>query len=184
MGGFSGLLTPASVVAVEVPDDAVDDPLQPKFERAVRVRRGVVSPSDRLPHPTRYGVSFVTHDFLKQWCIALPPVGVGFHVRGAQQRDDKIHLKVRQSQPVDGAQALVWPVGFLSTVFVSAETMPGWLGTIAAWNPVSATAIAVRGLFGNPTGTRSGWLAENALFASRLWPLAITAVFLPLAAMG
>ena len=41
-----------------------------------------------------------------------------------------------------------------------------WLGTIAEWNPVSATATAARELFGNPTGTTSGWLAENAVLAA------------------
>src|SRR5699024_11340644 len=33
---------------------------------------------------------------------------------------------------------------FLSDVFAAPELMPDWLGTIAAWNPISATATAVR----------------------------------------
>src|SRR4029453_11342792 len=37
-------------------------------------------------------------------------------------------------------QVLVWQIGFPSPAIVSAETMPGWLGAIAAWNPLSATA--------------------------------------------
>ena len=85
----------------------------------------------------------------------------------------------RPALPRPGAttavQVLVWPIGFLSTVFVSAETMPGWLGAIAEWNPVSATATAARELFGNPTGATSGWLAENAVLAASVWPLVITA---------
>ena len=94
-----------------------------------------------------------------------------------------IFLGLRFSGPgaTTAVQVLVWPVGFLSTVFVSAETMPGWLGTIAEWNPVSATAAAARELFGNPTGTTSGWLAEHAVLAASVWPLVLTAVFLPLA---
>lgn len=94
-----------------------------------------------------------------------------------------IFLGLRFSGPgaTTAVQVLVWPVGFLSTVFVSAETMPGWLGTVAEWNPVSATAAAARELFGNPTGTTSGWLAENAVLAASVWPLVLTAVFLPLA---
>jgi ABC-2 type transport system permease protein len=28
--------------------------------------------------------------------------------------------------------------------------MPGWLGAIGTWNPLSATATAIRDLFGNP----------------------------------
>jgi ABC-2 type transport system permease protein len=91
-------------------------------------------------------------------------------------------LTFRGTGATTAVQVLVWPIGFLSTVFVSAETMPGWLGTIAEWNPVSATATAARELFGNPTGATSGWLAEHAVLAASLWPLAITLVFLPLTA--
>ncbi|WP_157002118.1 ABC transporter permease [Agromyces laixinhei] len=91
-------------------------------------------------------------------------------------------LRFRSAGATTAVQVLVWPIGFLSTVFVSAETMPGWLGVIAEWNPVSATATATRELFGNPTGATSGWLAENTVLAASVWPLVITAVFLPLAA--
>ena len=91
-------------------------------------------------------------------------------------------LRFRGTGATTAVQVLIWPIGFLSTVFVSAETMPGWLGVIAAWNPVSATATAARELFGNPTGVTSGWLAEYAVLAASVWPLVITLVFLPLAA--
>jgi ABC-type multidrug transport system permease subunit len=91
-------------------------------------------------------------------------------------------LSFRGTGATTVVQVLVWPIGFLSTVFVSAETMPGWLGVIAEWNPVSATATATRELFGNPTGATGGWLAENAVLAASVWPLVITLVFLPLAA--
>ncbi|MFF2371789.1 ABC transporter permease [Agromyces sp. NPDC058110] len=93
-------------------------------------------------------------------------------------------LRFRGTGATTAVQVLVWPFGFLSTVFVSAETMPGWLGVVAAWNPVSATATAARELFGNPTGTTGGWLAEHAVLAASVWPLAITLVFVPLAATG
>ncbi|WP_433301560.1 ABC transporter permease [Actinoplanes sp. CA-030573] len=73
-------------------------------------------------------------------------------------------------------QILVWPLGFLSSVFTSPETMPGWLGTIATWNPLSATAAATRALFGNP-----GFGGDNAILLAVLWPLALLAVFVPLA---
>jgi ABC-2 type transport system permease protein len=91
-------------------------------------------------------------------------------------------LTFRGTGATTAVQVLVWPIGFLSTVFVSAATMPGWLGVIARWNPVSATATAARELFGNPTGATSGWLAENAVLAASVWPLVITLVFVPLAA--
>jgi hypothetical protein len=60
--------------------------------------------------------------------------------------------------------------------------MPGWLGAVAQWNPISATATATRQLFGNPTGVTSGWMAEWALVMAFLWPLLLSAVFLPLSA--
>lgn len=81
-------------------------------------------------------------------------------------------------------QVLVWPIGFLSSVFVAPETMPGWLRAIAEWNPLSATAAATRDLFGNPTGITSGVLAEHALLLAAVWPLAICAVFIPLSAVA
>jgi len=91
-------------------------------------------------------------------------------------------LTFRGAGATMAVQVLVWPIGFLSNVFVSPETMPGWLGAIAEWNPVSATATAARQLFGNPTGVTSGWLADASVLMALAWPLAITLVFLPLSA--
>ncbi|MEU7985841.1 ABC transporter permease [Streptosporangium canum] len=77
-------------------------------------------------------------------------------------------------------QILVWPVGFLSNVFVDPATMPAWLGAIAAWNPLSATASATRELFGNPGWGGESWIAQNAMPMAVVWPLLLTAIFLPL----
>ncbi|MGP6174328.1 ABC transporter permease [Corynebacterium sp. A21] len=79
-------------------------------------------------------------------------------------------------------QVLVWPIGFLSNAFVSAEFMPSWLGTVAAWNPISATATAARELFGNPTGLTDGLLADHAVALALIWPAILVAIFLPLSA--
>ncbi len=79
-------------------------------------------------------------------------------------------------------QVLVWPIGFLSSVFVSTETMPAWLGAVTQWNPVSITATAARELFGNPTGVTGGLLSTHAVLLAVVVPLAITLVFLPLSA--
>ncbi len=79
-------------------------------------------------------------------------------------------------------QVLVWPLGFLSNLFVAPETMPDWLGFLAQWNPVSATAAAARELFGNPTGITDGVLADHAVLVAFGWPLVLTAIFLPLSA--
>ncbi|MEU0189125.1 ABC transporter permease [Streptomyces afghaniensis] len=88
-----------------------------------------------------------------------------------------IHLALVAGKPemVQAVQILVWPVGFLSNALALPDTMPGWLGTVVEWNPMSHTATAVRDLFGSP-GAEPGHV-----WAALLWPLALLAVFFPLA---
>ncbi|MEU0386815.1 ABC transporter permease [Streptomyces chartreusis] len=88
-----------------------------------------------------------------------------------------IHLALVAGKPemVQAVQILVWPVGFLSNALALPDTMPGWLGTVVEWNPMSHTATAVRDLFGAP-GAESGHV-----WAAVIWPLALLAVFFPLA---
>lgn len=77
--------------------------------------------------------------------------------------------------------AVAFPFGMVSTVFTPPSLMPDWLGAIAMWNPVSSTANAIRQLFGNPMASGGSWIEEHALLMAVVWPLLITAVFLPLA---
>lgn len=53
--------------------------------------------------------------------------------------------------------------------------MPGWLGAAVEWNPMSRTATAVRDLLAG-----SG-AAPGRVSAAVGWPLALLAVFFPLA---
>ncbi|MFE9460469.1 ABC transporter permease [Streptomyces californicus] len=94
-----------------------------------------------------------------------------------------IHLALVAGRPemVSAVQILVWPVGFLSNVFAAPGSMPAWLGAVVEWNPMSATATAVRDLFGNPGAATGSWAAEHAGLLAVLWPTAIIAVFFPLA---
>ncbi|WP_079166943.1 ABC transporter permease [Streptomyces oceani] len=95
-----------------------------------------------------------------------------------------IYLGMVAGKPemVQAVQILVWPVAFLSNAFTSPDTMPGWMGALAEWNPMSATAQAVRELFGNPLwGGGGSWPTEHALLLAVLWPLVLLAVFFPLA---
>ncbi|GIH90810.1 ABC transporter permease [Planobispora siamensis] len=85
-------------------------------------------------------------------------------------------------ETVSAVQILVWPAGFLSNIFVDAGTMPAWLGAIAEWNPLSATASATRELFANPGMGADSWVEQNAVLMAVVWPVLITAVFLPLSA--
>jgi ABC-2 type transport system permease protein len=93
------------------------------------------------------------------------------------------------ARSVEVAQSLglVWlfPVTFISGAFVSVDTLPGPLRTIAEWNPVTAVATAARELFGNTApagfGVPGGWAADNAVLYSVLCSVGIIAVFAPLA---
>ncbi len=67
----------------------------------------------------------------------------------------------------------LFPVTFVSNVFVRTETMPPWLQAVVKANPVSQLSDATRGLLiGGP-------VARPALY-SILWGLAIMAIFVPL----
>ncbi|XTP11117.1 ABC transporter permease [Streptomyces albus subsp. chlorinus] len=90
-------------------------------------------------------------------------------------------LVAGRPEMVQAVQILVWPVAFFSNVFTSPSTMPGWMGAIADWNPMSATARAVRELFGNPVWGGGTWAAEHAWLLALAWPLLLLAVFFPLA---
>ncbi|MFI6473419.1 ABC transporter permease [Streptomyces sp. NPDC050516] len=93
-----------------------------------------------------------------------------------------IHLAMVAGRPelVQAVQILVWPVGFLSNAFAVPASMPGWLGAVVEWNPLSATATAVRELCGAGAGG-SSWAAEHAGVLAVGWPVVLVGLFLPLA---
>lgn len=90
-------------------------------------------------------------------------------------------LLVPNEEAAGSLFAVAFPFAMISSVFVAPSLMPDWLGAIAQWNPVSSTVTAARELFGNPVATSDSWIEQNAMLMSVVWPLAITAVFLPLA---
>ncbi|MFD8008762.1 ABC transporter permease [Streptomyces sp. NPDC058955] len=94
-----------------------------------------------------------------------------------------IFLAMAAGKPelVQAVQILVWPVGFLSNALASPASMPSWLGAIVEWNPLSATATAVRDLFGNPGAGGDSWAATHAELLAVAWPVVLIAVFFPLA---
>ena len=74
-----------------------------------------------------------------------------------------IGVMVRSPDAVMGIGfVFVFPLTFLSNVFVPADGLPDGLRAIAEWNPISVLVAAVRTLFGNPTA-----LPDNPA-----WPLA------------
>ncbi|MEE1793079.1 ABC transporter permease [Streptomyces sp. BE308] len=90
-------------------------------------------------------------------------------------------LLVPNAEAAGGLYAVAFPVTMISSALVAPSLMPGWLGTVAAWNPISSTATATRELFGNPVAGGGTWVEEHALLMALVWPLVITLVFLPLA---
>lgn len=89
-------------------------------------------------------------------------------------------LVIKGPESVMAVQILIWPVSFLANTFVAPGTMPGWLGTIAEWNPLSATVAAARELFGNPSWGGGSWVEQHAVLMAVVWPVVLTAIFFPL----
>lgn len=93
-------------------------------------------------------------------------------------------LCIKNTETAGMLFAVAFPLGFISSVFTPPEMMPGWLGAIAAWNPVSSTATAIRELFetqGIEYLEPAYWIDGHAVGAAIIWPAVIMAVFLPLA---
>jgi ABC-2 type transport system permease protein len=73
---------------------------------------------------------------------------------------------------------VLFPLAFVSNAFVPTNNLPTWLGTIAAWNPVSAVAAAVRELWGNPnpSSTLPEWPMQHPVAGALIWSVAILGV--------
>jgi len=73
---------------------------------------------------------------------------------------------------------ILFPLAFVSNAFVPTNNLPHWLGLVAAWNPVSAVAAAVRELWGNPnpSATISAWPMQHPVAAALIWSAVILAV--------
>ncbi|NDK32678.1 ABC transporter permease [Nesterenkonia haasae] len=93
-------------------------------------------------------------------------------------------LCIKNTETAGMLFAVAFPLGFISSVFTPPEMMPGWLGAVAAWNPVSSTATAIRDLFNTPgieIMEPAYWIDGHAMAAAIIWPAVIMAVFVPLA---
>jgi ABC-type polysaccharide/polyol phosphate export permease len=75
----------------------------------------------------------------------------------------------------------LFPLSFVSNVFVPLESLPSFLRPIAEWNPFSALTQSARELFGNVVAAPSdSWPAQNPILLSLIWIVVIVAVFGPL----
>jgi ABC-type multidrug transport system permease subunit len=92
-------------------------------------------------------------------------------------------LLVRTVESANQASFMtIFPLTFLSNVFVPPQTLPWILRPIAEWNPVSALTAATRQLWGNPNPyVGQGFPAEHPVLLTLLWVVVLTAIFAPLA---
>ena len=83
-------------------------------------------------------------------------------------------LVVKETQAVQGLGAIViLPMVFASNIFVEPDTMPGWMQTVASWNPVSHLVDAIRGLM------MGGPVAQPVTY-TLIWIAVFVVVFAPL----
>ena len=81
------------------------------------------------------------------------------------------------------AFTLLFPLTFLSNIFVPPGTLPTWLQPVAEWNPASTLTAATRQLWGNPNpfASPNGFPAQHPILLTLIWVTVIVAVFAPLA---
>ena len=76
---------------------------------------------------------------------------------------------------------VLFPITFISTVFVPPATLPTWLQPIAEWNPTSTLTASLRELWGNPNPSTSDSLAQQEpILVTLVWVVLFVAIFGPL----
>jgi ABC-2 type transport system permease protein len=93
-----------------------------------------------------------------------------------------IGLMVRDPDGADGiAMTVIFPMMFLSGIFVPVAGLPDGLRQIAELNPLTTLATATRQLFGSPTGPIPDvWMLQHPVWASLGWAALLMAIFVPL----
>jgi len=76
---------------------------------------------------------------------------------------------------------VIFPITFVSTVFVPLASLPDWLQPFAEWNPVSTLTGSLRELWGNPNPFAGDALpSQEPILVTLVWMVVILAVFAPL----
>jgi ABC transporter DrrB family efflux protein len=91
---------------------------------------------------------------------------------------------MRSVEAVNGLMfTTMFPITFLANTFAPTENMPGWLRTVAEWNPISSLVQAVRELWGNAEAApdSAALPLQHPVLTTVIWTIAITAVMAPLA---
>jgi ABC transporter DrrB family efflux protein len=76
---------------------------------------------------------------------------------------------------------VLFPITFISNVFVPIETLPDWLQPIAEWNPTSTLTGSLRELWGNPNPyATDSFPSQNPILVTLVWVAVFIVVFGPL----
>ncbi|MFD0025395.1 ABC transporter permease [Streptomyces sp. NPDC058382] len=79
-----------------------------------------------------------------------------------------------------GASTFILPL--LSNAYIPTGNLPGWLRTLAEWNPISAVAAAVRDLTGDAApAADAAWPVAHPVAGTLLWSAVLLAAAVPLA---
>jgi ABC-2 type transport system permease protein len=80
------------------------------------------------------------------------------------------------------AFTVIFPITFLSNVFVPTQTLPRLLQPFAEYNPTSTLTASIRELWGNPNPYAAGGLpADQPILLTLGWVVVIVGIFAPLA---
>ncbi len=76
---------------------------------------------------------------------------------------------------------VLFPITFISNVFVATSTLPTWLQPVAEWNPTSTLTASLRQLWGNPNPIiPDSFPGQNPILVTLAWVVVIIGVFGPL----
>ncbi|MFF9349767.1 ABC transporter permease [Streptomyces sp. NPDC014734] len=91
-------------------------------------------------------------------------------------------LLIRNEEAAGQLGSATFVLPLLSSAYIPTDNLPGWLRTLAEWNPISAMASASRDLFGNASPSAdAAWPVAHPVAGTIAWSLLLLAVFVPLA---
>ena len=73
---------------------------------------------------------------------------------------------------------VLFPITFISNVFVPPQTLPDWLQPVAEWNPTSTLTASLRELWGNPNPyATDSFPSQEPILVTLVWVVVIVALF-------
>jgi ABC transporter DrrB family efflux protein len=76
---------------------------------------------------------------------------------------------------------VLFPITFISNVFVPPQALPDWLRPIAEWNPTSTLTGSLRQLWGNPNPyVTDSFPSQHPILVTIAWVIVIVGIFGPL----